>query len=147
MNLLNINAMILALECGAYSKNVAVEWADDLIRASDEPDERLFDVSTSKDVYAAISSLSKFGEYPDRAAVAKKAFQIFSISLENKDVTFESIAEKIYHMAFAGDIPSEEAEGEMISYWDSLDIANDGIYGDPQEIKKELLSFIKTYGS
>ena len=47
-------------------------------------------------------------------------------------------------MAFAGDIPSEEAEGEMISYWDSLDIANDGIYGDPQEIKKELLSFIKT---
>lgn len=139
--------MILALECGAYSKDMAVEWADRLILANEEPDERLFDVSTSTDVYAAISSLSIFGEHPDHAAVAKEAFTIFAKSLEEKKVSYECVAEKIYHMAFAGYLPSEEAENEMMSYWDSLDLANNGIYGDPNEIKKELLSFIKAYGS
>ena len=147
MNLLDINAMILALECGAYSKNVAVEWADELIRNSDEPDELLFDVSTSKDTQSAISALSRFGNFSDREAVAKKTFQIFAKSLENETVSFETIAEKIYQMAFAGDIPSKVAEIKMIGFWDLLDVANDGIYGDPQEIKKELLSFIKAHGS
>jgi hypothetical protein len=44
-------------------------------------------------------------------------------------------------------IPDEQAENQMMSFWDSLDIANDGIYGNPVEIKMEMLAFLKQYES
>lgn len=44
-------------------------------------------------------------------------------------------------------IPDEQAEGHMMSFGDSLDIANDGIYGNPAEIKTEMLAFLKQYES
>ncbi|WP_160289068.1 hypothetical protein [Pseudoalteromonas sp. ECSMB14103] len=45
MNIVEIYAMILALECGALKINNVTEWADSLILKADEPDIRLFDVS------------------------------------------------------------------------------------------------------
>ncbi|NKF50330.1 hypothetical protein G3R49_07050 [Shewanella sp. WXL01] len=59
MNIVEINAMILALECGALKINNVTEWADSLILKADEPDIRLFDVSVSKNTNDAVLALQE----------------------------------------------------------------------------------------
>ncbi|WP_394174310.1 hypothetical protein [Thalassotalea litorea] len=147
MELVKINAMILALECGASTIKSVTDWADQIILDSDEPDVRLFDVSVAKNVNEAVSALRTFGPSNDTKLVAKAAFSMFVYALENNLTSYERVAQKIYFMCFEPNIclPDENAEGEMLSYWDSLDIANDGIYGDPVEIKKGMLAFLKQY--
>lgn len=149
MNIVEINAMILALECGALKINNVTEWADSLILKADEPDIRLFDVSVSKNTNDAVLALQEFGLSTDSKLVAKQAFSIFVKALENNTTTYEKVSQKIYEMAFEPNIfiPDEQAENQMMSFWDSLDIANDGIYGNPVEIKMEMLAFLKQYES
>ena len=144
-----INAMILALECGALKLKNVTEWADSLILKADEPDFRLFDVSVSKSTNDAVVSLQKFGVSDDSELVAKKAFSLFVAALESNATNYEKVSQKIYEMTFEPNmlIPDQNAEGQMMSFWDSLDIANDGIYGDPFEIKRDMLAFLKKYES
>ncbi|WP_039037463.1 hypothetical protein [Pseudoalteromonas sp. ECSMB14103] len=94
-------------------------------------------------------ALQEFGLSTDSKLVAKKAFSIFVKALENNTTTYEKVSQKIYEMAFEPNIfiPDEQAENQMMSFWDSLDVANDGIYGNPVEIKMEMLAFLKQYES
>ena len=46
-------------------------------------------------------------------------------------------------MAMDGFIPKPEIEGAMWSFWDSLDLAVAGVVGDPEEVKSEILAFLK----
>ncbi|WP_448246327.1 hypothetical protein [Thalassotalea agariperforans] len=149
MNIVEINAMILALECGALKLNNVTEWADSLILKSDEPDHRLFDVSVSKNINDAVVALYEFGISTNSKLVAKQAFSLFVKALESNTTSYEKVSQKIYEMAFEPNIfiPDEQAEGHMMSFWDSLDIANDGIYGTPAAIKMEMLAFLKQYES
>ena len=149
MDIVEINAMILALECGALKLNNVTEWADSLILEADEPDCRLFDVSVSRNTNEAVVALQEFGVSDDSRLVAKMAFSMFVKALENNTTCYEKVSQKIYEMAFEPNvlIPDEKAENQMMSFWDSLDIANDGIYGDPKEIKTEILAFLKQYES
>jgi hypothetical protein len=147
MDLLNINAMIIAARCGAVSHEDLITWADKLIVKFDEPDCRLFDVSTSKDIHEAIAVLKSFGEHDDLSLVSGRAFTIFLEGLKCNKTSYERVAQEVYSMAFSGLIPNPEIEGEMITYWDELDIANDGIYGNPEEIKNEMHRMLEKHGS
>jgi len=139
--------MILALECGAMSKNDVVEWADNLILEIEEPDERLFDVSIANNTHDIISILKGFDTHNESKEVAKLAFGLFHAALNDGRTSYDRVAKKLYDMAFSGFVPDEKIESKMMCYWDELYDANTGIYGDPEEIKKELLGLLGYYGS
>ena len=147
MDLLQTNSMILALECGAMTKEEAKSWADKLIMGSDVPDERLFDVSLSKNTYEAISHLRTFGMYGNSSEVSKRAFSLFAKGLEDNKTTFEMVTRKLYDMAFSELIPTKDAESPMMCFWDELGDAKLGIYGDTDTVKKECLAFLHQHGS
>ncbi|MEM5508913.1 hypothetical protein WNY98_08540 [Pseudoalteromonas sp. AS71] len=147
MNIVEINAMILALECGAMSLAQVVSWADELIIEFAVPDDRLFDVSTAKHINDAVISLQAFGDSESKSIVAQKAFHLFRIGIEQSLTSHEQVAQKIYYMALADQIPHEEAEGYMFCFWDELDDANTGVYGNSADIKHELVMFIRRYES
>ena len=146
MDLIQINSMILALDCGALKTTDAVHWADRLILENDEPDERLFDVSTSRNAYEAASHLKSFGEHPNSSEIAKRAFILFADGLENGNTSYERVTRKLYDMAFSGFVPNSEAASPMMCFWDELGDANLGVYGEPKSIKKECLCFLKQHG-
>ncbi|RJG48209.1 hypothetical protein [Motilimonas pumila] len=149
MDIIEINAKVLALECGALSLEAVVEWADEIILKSEEPDIRLFDVSVAKNKNDAVVALHAFGCSKDPKSVAKEAFNLFVHALENNLTSYENVSQKLYEMSFEPNalLPDDNAKGPMMTYWDELDIANDGIYGDPDKIKNEMLSFLKKHES
>lgn len=141
--------MILALECGALTLQNVTQWADVLILKEDDPDHRLFDVSVSKSTNQALNALTQFGVSNDTKHIAKYAFSLFLTALENNTTSYEKVSFKVYQMAFKPIplLPNEKAEIEMIRFYDDLEIANEGIYGDAQKIKNEMLVFLKHYAS
>ncbi|MBU2978741.1 hypothetical protein [Alteromonas sp. C1M14] len=147
MDIVEINAMILALECGALKLEDVIKWADLAIIHADVPDDRLFDVSVATCPNTAVAALQVFGASDTPSLVAKKAFIYFLTGLKNHTTSYNMVAQKLYEMAFEPNItiPDKNAESQMMSFWDALDIANEGVYGDPVVIKKEMLAFLKQY--
>ena len=147
MNIVEINAMILALECGAMSLAQVVSWADELIIEFAVPDDRLFDVSTAKNINEAVISLQAFGDSESQSIVAQKAFHLFRVGIELNLTTHEQVAQKIYYVACAVQIPHDEAEGHMFRFWDELDLEKTGVYDKLPDIKREFMMFIRRYES
>lgn len=147
MDLLEVNSMVLALECGALTKNDAISWADAIILQQDFPDEKLFDISLSKNIYDVISHLKKFGEFDNPCEVSKRAFTLFAKGLEDGKTTYEMVMRKLYDMAFTNVIPSKDVVCPMMCFSDELNDAKLGIYGDTEKVKKECLVFLYEHGS
>lgn len=139
--------MSLALKCGALDLSDVVSWADKSIIEAEFPDERLFEVSLSKNIYDAVSALQSFGEHENSGEVARRAFSYFLDGLMQQKTTYSAVTKMVYDMAFSGLKPSDEVEGKMMVFWDELSDAELGVYGEPIEVKKEFLQFLKKYGS
>ncbi len=45
-------------------------------------------------------------------------------------------------MAMDDYLPGSESDNRMWGFWDDLDLAVDGIYGDPESVKAEILAFL-----
>lgn len=135
----------LAIQYGALSLDDLIGWADGKIENEATPDTRYFDISLAKSMDDVISALNSFGPSNDKTSVAKLTFRFFYESLNSGKGDFQKIARGIYDMATNGYLPDPEVEGEMWSYWDSLDLAIDGIFGDPDEIRSEILQFLHKY--
>jgi hypothetical protein len=52
----------------------------------------------------------------------------------------------LFRMAVDDDFPEESAAGAMWSFDDDLDLATSGSHGDPEQIRRELVSFLAEYG-
>ena len=52
----------------------------------------------------------------------------------------------LYSMAWDGDVPDPEGERWMWSFDDALDLADQGIYGDKDDVRRDLVQFLRRYG-
>jgi hypothetical protein len=140
---IEIAARIYAIKYGAISLKELVEWADHQIQIEEHPHSNFIDVSLAKTLGEALSALNKFEATEDISAVAQIAFRFFYQSLCSGLGNYQLIAHGLYNMAMDGFIPKPEIEGAMWSFWDSLDLAVAGVVGDPEEVKSEILAFLK----
>lgn len=139
---LEISSMILALECGALKKQDAINWADQIILESSEPDVRLFDISVAQDNYEIVSLLNQFEQHEKLNEIGARAFTFFAKGLQDNKTTYERVARKLYDIAFSGYAPYPQIESQMMCYWDELADTNLGIYGNSDEIKRSVCSFL-----
>lgn len=135
-------ARAMALACGALSLEQVTEWADAEIAGREDFDAGLIDVSLAKTAAEALSALNGFEPATDKPSVAARVFQFFHQSLVSGGGLHQDIARALFDMAMNGYIPAPEFEGPMSAYWDDLDLAVDGIHGDPEAIKQDLLTFL-----
>ena len=135
-------ARAIALTCGALSLEQVVDWADTEISGTEDFDAGLIDVSLAKTPAEALSALNRFGPAPDKSVVATRAFQFFHRALVSGEGSHRDIALARYDMAMKEFVPAPELEGPMWAFWDDLDLAMDGIHGDPEAIKEELVRFL-----
>lgn len=136
-------ARILAIKYGAVELGELIEWADLQILKEASPHSNLIDLSLAKTLGEAVSALNKFETPKDCAAVAKLAFRFFHQSLLSGAGNYQTIAKGLYDMALEGFMPKPESEGAMLSFWDSIDLAIDGVFGDPEEEKRGMLKFLE----
>ena len=138
-------AKLLALKYGAISLEEIIEWSDNIIQSQDKPAISFIELSLSKSLGEAVSALNSFGESENKDKVAKVAFTYFYKSLKEGKAEFGRISKALYDMLMVECTPSPEADGPMWSFWDELDLAIEGSYGDPELIKCEILEFLNKY--
>jgi hypothetical protein len=138
-------AKVLAIKYDAISLEEIIKWSDSKIQAQDKPDIAFIELSLSKSIGEAVSALNSFGQSECKKEIAKVAFTYFYQSLMTEKGNFQKISKALYDMVMDEYSPSSEADGQMWSFWDELDLAIEGSYGDPDSIKKEMLEFLYKY--
>ncbi len=69
-------------------------------------------------------------------------FRYFYNALITGQGSFRRISKALFDMIMEEYSPSSDADGPMLSFWDHLDLATEGTYGDSEMIKKEMLDFL-----
>lgn len=135
-------ARALALACGALSLEQVIDWADTEISRTEDLDAGLIDVSLAKTSAEALSALNGFGPAPDKSVVAARAFQIFHRALVSGEGSHRDIAWALDDIAMKECVSAPQLEGPMWSFWDVLDLAIDGIHGEPEAIKEDIVKVL-----
>lgn len=136
-------AKLFAIKYGAITLDEIIKWADDNIQSNTTPDPNFIELSLAKTMGEAVSALNEFGFSDDKTNVSKLILEYFYESLTSGRSSYEAISKAIYDMALEGYFPGDGTESEMFSYWDELDLAIIGSYGDPEEVKARMLEFIQ----
>jgi hypothetical protein len=145
-------ARALAMSCGALTLAEAVAWADGLILAEAEPPgiAELTELSLARTPAAALSALGRFGRprnEAETAAMARAACRLFHAALAAGRADAGPIAKALYHLAMEDALPAPGTASAMFGFWDELDLARDGIYGDPAAVETALRAFLAEHGA
>nr|WP_320012434.1 hypothetical protein [uncultured Desulfobulbus sp.] len=138
-------AKVLALKYGAISLEEIIEWSDGKIQSDEKPNIAFIELSLSKSLGEALSALNAFGQSGSREEVSKIAFRYFYNSLKGGHGNFQRISKALFDMVMKDYSPSSDANGPMWSFWDDLDLAIEGTYGNADLIKQEMLEFLNKY--
>ncbi|GLR69133.1 hypothetical protein [Agaribacter marinus] len=118
---MNINdlayAYVQALPLNVISLKEIINWADSIIVKEDEPNIEVIELAGSTKGSETIAQLS------------------LSSSSYDEEVSMRIFLWSAYETSLHG-------FEELTSYWDALDLANKGIYGNPEEIKENMLNHL-----
>jgi len=141
------HAFVLALEWNAVSLSEIVSWADERILEEAHPSETLISLSLANNTSVAVSALNQLAANPCLHDSSRIAFKYLLRGLRANLFTYEQISKFLYDLALRQIAPDSTAESYMHSYWDELDLANAGVFGDPSNVKQEILNFLIGYAA
>jgi len=136
----------LALEWGYADASEAVTWMDSIIENSKTINNDMIKVSLSKDVATAITHLHEISKNSDEWNILRLFLRRFN------DVTvmsFESASKLAKHLYMKSSY-DDEAPSDMncfASHWDAIDLAVDGVTGDPKVAVKNFLDDIREFAN
>lgn len=142
---IDASARKLSVDYGAMSLEELVAWADGLILEQEEPLVALIDLSLARKMSQALTALGKIGASADKPQVARLVFQFFHAALSSDRADYRGVVKGLYEMSMEGYVPAPGCEDEMSRYWDDLDLADEGIYGDPGEVRAKVQAFLKRF--
>jgi len=134
--------MALAISWGYANVSEAVEWADEQIALSRIPDHRLTEISLAKSVSEAVTPLNSLSKDVDIWVATTFFLRRFLSQNEMQPAEASKLAERLFYLAIDKDAP--EPFQRLAYYWDEIDLAVDGVYGDPKVCVAEFLGIIKS---
>ncbi|PUA26297.1 MAG: hypothetical protein B0W54_24045 [Cellvibrio sp. 79] len=137
-------ARMIAVKYGAIELSELVTWADAIILELENPPTELFDVSLAKSVSQTVSALNQLGvgALCNKSELSKSVFGIFHNYLNSENPNYERISKALFDMYMENLIPDAESGTYMVSYWDELDLAELGHYGNVEEVKLSMKNLI-----
>lgn len=133
-------AYVEALALNAVTLEEIIAWADRIIRDEQEPRIEFIELSSSKCSSEAITQLNKLASGADEELSYKILFGLLSTALQNGSTSYTAAAKRLYFWSmYETDL---KGYNEFGSFWDAIDLADRGSYGDPQEVRKNMLMFI-----
>ena len=132
----------LALTWGFTDLAEAVAWADFIIEQSDNISDEIVSVSLSKSIPDAISQLSKLAKGCDKWNVLRLFLQRFSNLDSIPYAQASKLGKNLYHFCIINEPAPKEMEC-LYFHHDSVQLALDGVYGEPNVAVRELLDDIR----
>lgn len=119
--------------------------ADALILELDKPPLWLITTSMAQDIIEVISALAASPGDADAPAVRLAMLAGLRDLLERRPDQDSEIARRLFFMADDGDVPAPGTEGEMMSFWDAIDLARDGTYGVLEVERAKMREFLERW--
>jgi len=139
--------LALALEWGYAELAEAVDWADELIGASNEIDDDMISVSLSKNVSQAITHLNSISRNLNEWNILRLFLRRFENVITMPASSASKLARFLYLKArYDADAPADMAC--FTGYWDEIDLAVDGISADcPDKVINAFLEDIRIFAN
>ena len=129
-----------ALPLKVISLEEIISWADSIIIEDEKPPVQIIELATVLNKSDALSLLNEFSIKADEEISIRIFFGLCFKALKNGSADYSEVAERLYFWSM------EETDlkgfGELGSFWDALDLARDRIYGNENQVKREMLEFL-----
>jgi hypothetical protein len=123
-------------------------WADKWIACLDTPPEWLIDASLARSVGEALSAVGLSRGDVDERVVWAALMTVFRDLLSQDPDSEDLVALQLFRLAaYERGGPTPEAEGEMMTFWNGLDLARLGIVGDLSSERARLHRFLEHWSS
>ena len=130
------------LDTGMVKTEKVIAWVDATIAEMDDPPIPLIDASLfTRDVNALVNSLRALPGKTDQTEALRLTFYYMRESLAEDAELAPKIARALFRMAMDGQIP-EGGDGAMFHLDNAFSLADEGIYGDPLQVRQELQDFL-----
>jgi hypothetical protein len=135
----------LGLLIGFFTVSDAVLWADSIISSEKKPHIAIINIAMSRnehpeDIARQLDALP--GKF-DSKVVSRQLVRLMSEKLTQDEKQAHHIAHCLYQMVLYDMSPGPEAERSMRYFDDALDLASQGIHGNPAKIIEELKVFLQ----
>jgi hypothetical protein len=120
-------------------------WADGLISEADQPEAWLIDVSMATGKPELNEALELAPGEADARAVFSGIMASLRDLLDHRPDLDSRIAKALFDMYVNGDVPLQEPVGEMAGFWDDIDLARDGVWGDLEAQRGRLRDFLERW--
>jgi len=137
--------MSIALKWGAIQLPTIVAWANRIIEQQEKPDVDIIEVALSNDTNQALTHLNSLSSQVNESQtqdLVKRVYHYFYQSLVEKRMLYSTVAKAMFYLATDDLLPANENANQAFSFWDSLDLAESGHHGNPDEVKEEILEFL-----
>ncbi|MGY0216332.1 hypothetical protein ACWJJH_02965 [Endozoicomonadaceae bacterium StTr2] len=134
-------AYMIAVEIGAITLDEIIDWADGIITFENEPSYEIIELACCKNKNDAVICLNEISKSCDLEKAFKFLFSIFLKSISSEICTHSIIAQKLFFMI--NEYVELEEYSEMHCFWDGIDLAQRQVYGDLNEEKDKLISFLQ----
>jgi hypothetical protein len=130
------------LEAGLTTLRETALWADAQIAAVDTPPYWLIEVSMARGVRDAVAALKNAEGKADETAVWRSLARASKAVLEREPDRDSEIAKYLYYLGMQDGAPALGTPGELMSFWDAIDLARDGVYGIHSAERERLRAFL-----
>lgn len=120
-------------------------WADARIASLEEPPLWLIAVSTALSSEEARYALSEAPGPLDELAVWSALARSWLDLLRADPERAGDVGKSLFDVGLAGTCPIDGLEDELTSFWDRIDLATDGTYGDLEVELERLASFLERW--
>ncbi len=130
------------LEAGMVTLGQVATWADDRIAEIEKPPYWLIAVSTARSWQDARDALAGVEGIADTAVVWRDVARSLLEVLDREPKRDSEIAKHLYYLGMNKEAPALDTRGELMSFWDSIDLARDGVYGDLATERQRMRTFL-----
>lgn len=137
----------LALLGGWISSEEVAAWTDHVIEGVAKPDASILEASVRArrpraEMAEALGQVS--GEFDGRA-VHRALLGLMHRAVSQDRTLAARTAAALYLIASDDEAPDEHASSLMWSFDDDLEMAHEGVYGDPEQTIDEMIHFLSDY--
>jgi hypothetical protein len=130
------------LEAGLATFGETTSWADAQIAALDSPPYWLIEVSMARSGPDAAAALKSADGKADETAVWRSLAGAARFVLDREPERDSDIAKYLYYLGIDDEAPALGTPGELMSFWDAIDLAKDGVYGVLGAERERLRAFL-----
>ncbi len=136
----------IGLTNGLLEKEEVINWADQIIQQSAQPDYFVIELSLCghKSINDIVSLINEFAGEPKPVVSGRVILGFAHRQYTKKLITLRKVTATIYWLVWQGEL-SETEKSFMYSLDEDLDCAESGIYGTVEAVEKEALRFIEIY--